>query len=192
MWNIYADPQLFCIPVSRENFNEKKFARLTHLGLRSFEMRNFGPYARNEKDNSRDFKRIDIIALAISRRRETRHWKTPRMKKTGPALVAMAKKQLAERRWKTRWYGSREIVNERSECFLFLSPSPSLSELNIKNVTRWMHELNINLRFPVAVCNATVWPFSRDVKLCKYHRSRHISWIKIHSIWSDFKFIITF
>lgn len=169
---------------------------LTHLGLRLFEMRNFGPYARNEKDNSRDFKHASIssrsLYLVVEKQDTERRpeWKNRTCSGcNGKETVGWAQVEdqmvrvQGDSEWKTR-------------MFFFLSLSPSLSELNIKNVTRWMqvHERNINLRFPVAVCNATDWPFSRDIKLYKYDWSisKYISWIKIHLIWSDFKFIIIF
>lgn len=123
---------------------------------------------RNEKDNSRDFKHASILSrslyLVVEKQDTERRpeWKNRTCSGcNGKETVGWAQVEdqmvrvQGDSEWKTR-------------MFFLLSLSPSLSESNIKNVTRWIqvHELNINLRFPVAVRNATDWPFSRDIKLC--------------------------
>lgn len=53
-----------------------------------------------------DFKYASILSRSLYLVVEKQDTENGRNEKTGPALLAMVKKQLAERRWKTRWHGT--------------------------------------------------------------------------------------
>lgn len=108
----------------------------------------------NGKDSMGAFKHTSILThlniATLPYRCEIKCWKRSEIE-TGLTLVALAKKQLAGHRWRTRWYDFSETVNEeleRNHAQCSLPPSSRGTRIPIKrNVTRRMREPNINFGF---------------------------------------------
>lgn len=116
MWNIYANLWL-CISVSCKISLRKTNLLNSHASIVSILKCEILVHGGTRKTirGTLNMHRYYLARYISSTRNKI--LKTAGIKK--PDLLAMVKKQLAECRWKTRWYGSRETVNERPECSLF-------------------------------------------------------------------------
>lgn len=153
-----------CISVSCKISMRKTNLLNSHawiLDCFNIKARNFSPYGGTRKTirGTLNMHRYYLARCISSSRNKI--LKDGQNEKTGPTLLAMAKKQLAERRWKTRW--SRETVNERPECSLSFSFSLGIEhkecdKMNGTHIARVWDEYQF--RFP-AIRNNRLTFFSR-------------------------------